>query len=81
MNNSTLRIGLFAIGLDTYWEQFDGLRDRLEGYLAEVHHKLAEIHPEIINAGLVDNIDKAFQAGKMFRQKDVVQKLRNWVLY
>jgi L-arabinose isomerase len=71
MNNSTLKIGLFAIGLDTYWDQFDGLKGRLEGYLTEVHHKLADVHPEIINAGLVDNIDKAFKAGKLFRQQDV----------
>ena len=31
-----VKIGLFGIGLDTYWPQFDGLKDRLEGYLNEV---------------------------------------------
>ena len=25
-----LRIGLFGIGLDVYWPQFDGLKERLE---------------------------------------------------
>ena len=29
-----LRIGLFGIGLDTYWPQFAGLEERLRGYLA-----------------------------------------------
>jgi len=71
MNNSGLKIGLFAIGLDAYWDQFDGLKDRLEGYLSEVYTKLSKIHPQIINAGLIDNIDKAFEAGTLFRQQDV----------
>lgn len=71
MKSSSLKIGLFAIGLDTYWAQFQGLKDRLEGYLNVVQKKLADIHPSIINAGLVDNADKAFEAGRMFREKDV----------
>ena len=28
-----LRVGLFGIGLDTYWPQFAGLEERLKGYL------------------------------------------------
>ena len=28
----TVKIGLFGIGLDTYWPQFHGLKERLEGY-------------------------------------------------
>jgi len=27
---ATLRIALFAIGLDAYWPQFEGLKQRLE---------------------------------------------------
>ncbi len=71
MPASSLTIGLFAIGLEAYWEQFEGLKERLEGYLAEVDQNIAAIHPKVVNAGLVDTIDKAFEAGKNFRQKDV----------
>src|SRR5438105_6157557 len=71
INESSLRIGLFGIGLDTYWDQFSGLKDRLEGYLSEVQQKLAAIHGNIVNAGLIDTVDKAFNAGRMFRQEDV----------
>lgn len=71
MENSTVKIGLFGIGLDTYWPQFAGLKERLESYLMQVHQKLAEISPDIVNAGLVDSADKAFQAGKLFRHEDV----------
>jgi L-arabinose isomerase len=69
--NNTLKIGLFGIGLDTYWPQFDGLKERLENNLKTVEGKLAAVNPQIINAGLVDNIDKAFEAGQLFRQQDV----------
>lgn len=69
--NNELKIGLFGIGLDTYWPQFDGLKERLEGYMKEVEGKLSAINPQIVNAGLVDNIDKAFEAGQLFKREDV----------
>lgn len=68
---SSLKIGLFGIGLDAYWPQFEGLRERLEGYLKVVEQKLSSIHPAVINAGLVDQPDKAFEAGRMFKREDV----------
>lgn len=68
---SNLKIGLFGIGLDTYWPQFEGLKERLEGYLGKVEEKLKSFHPEIVNAGLVDSPDKAFAAGKLFKTQDV----------
>jgi L-arabinose isomerase len=68
---SSLKIGLFGIGLDTYWGQFPGLQSRLEGYLRDIHDQLAAIHPDIVNAGLVDNADKAFAAGSLFRRNEV----------
>jgi len=70
-SNTSLKIGLFGIGLDTYWPQFDGLKERLEGYLQSVEKSLSAIHPSIVNVGLVDNVEKAFAAGKMFRKEDV----------
>lgn len=71
MAKSSLKIGLFGIGLDAYWDQFEGLKTRLEGYLNEVNDKLAAIHPQIVNLGLIDTPDKAFEAGHKFREEDV----------
>ena len=51
---SSLKIGLFGIGLEAYWSQFEGLKERLEGYMAVVEEKIADFHPHIVNAGLVD---------------------------
>lgn len=71
MQASDLKIGLFGIGLDTYWPQFEGLKERLEGYLKVVENKLSDIHPGIVNLGLIDTAEKAFLAGKEFRKQDV----------
>lgn len=66
-----MKIGLFGIGLDAYWEQFVGLEERLKGYLNILADKLSSIHPEIINLGLVDTSAKAFDAGSRFRREEV----------
>lgn len=72
MNSSTsLRVGLFGIGLDAYWPQFPGLRQRLEGYLDRVAGKLSRPGAEIVNLGLIDNVDRACAAGREFRRQDV----------
>jgi len=68
---SSLKIGLFGVGLETYWPQFDGLKDRLEGYLSVVEEKISNIHSGVINLGLIDNAEKAFEAGAIFRKEDV----------
>lgn len=66
-----MKIGLFGIGLDAYWDQFDGLKNRLEEYLSGVERRLGKSCSSIINVGLVDTIDKAFDAGKTFREQQV----------
>lgn len=71
MKKDMMKIGLFGIGLDTYWPQFEGLKERLEGYMLQVQEKLEVINPHIVNAGLVDTTDKAFEAGKLFKTEDV----------
>ena len=68
-----LKIGLFGIGLDTYWPQFPGLEDRLKSYLARVADKLAldRADVRIVNLGLIDTPEKAANAGHAFREQDV----------
>jgi len=66
-----LKIGLFGIGLDTYWDQFEGLENRLLGYIDTVAQQLQGYGAEVVNIGLVDNTEKAFEAGHEFRRADV----------
>lgn len=65
------RIGLFGIGLDTYWPQFPGLEERLKNYTAQVEARLSQSGAEVVNLGLVDTPEKAQDAGHRFRQADV----------
>ncbi len=65
------KIGLFGIGLDVYWAQFEGLKERLDGYLGLAAQKLARPGMEILNLGMVDTPEKAEAAGHAFRQADV----------
>src|SRR5947208_6968506 len=72
--NSTVHeftVGLFGIGLDTYWPQFEGLRQRLTGYTQQVADRLEETGVRVINLGLVDSPQKAEAAGHSFRRHDV----------
>jgi L-arabinose isomerase len=71
MTPFSLRIGIFGIGLDTYWPQFPGLKDRLEGYVERLARKIARPGVDIVNAGLVDNADRAHAVGRQFRREDV----------
>ncbi|MFP4358133.1 MAG: arabinose isomerase [Puniceicoccaceae bacterium] len=66
-----LRIGLFGIGLEAYWPQFEGLKPRLEGYLETVAGRLRRDDVELVNLGLIDTPEKAMEAGHRFRREDV----------
>jgi L-arabinose isomerase len=66
-----LKVGLFGIGLEAYWSQFAGLKSRLEGYVATVQEKLERPGVEVVNLGLIDNPERALDAGHQFRAADV----------
>jgi L-arabinose isomerase len=57
------RVGLFGIGLAAYWPQFEGLRERLEGYQRGIQTRLEAMGAEVVSAGLVDTAPAARQAG------------------
>ena len=66
-----VRVGLFGVGLDTYWPQFEGLRDRLVGYQDQIAGRLREFGADLIDAGLVDTPVKAREAAALFRREEV----------
>jgi L-arabinose isomerase len=66
-----LKVGLFGIGLDTYWPQFAGLRDRLAGYTEQIATRLAGPNVEVVNLGLIDTPEKSLAAGHELRSADV----------
>ena len=66
-----VKIGLFGIGLDTYWPQFDGLLNKLKAYHSEIKNRLVSFQVDIVDAGIVDNPEKAGAAAKKFISEDV----------
>jgi len=65
------RVGLFSVGLDAYWPQFAGLRDRLNGYNLSIAARLEASGAEVVNLGMIDCPEKAAAAAHAFRQGDV----------
>jgi L-arabinose isomerase len=66
--NSRIRVGLFGIGLDTYWPQFKGLKERLQGYQTVIANRIRALGAEVVDAGLVDAPEKAREAAGLFRE-------------
>jgi len=66
-----VKIGLFGIGLDTYWTQFEGLLDKLNSVQHRIRTRLEQTGNEVVDAGMVDSPDKAIAAAAIFRQSGV----------
>jgi L-arabinose isomerase len=65
------RVGVFGIGLHAYWEQFPGLKQRLEGYQRLVETKVASFGVEVVSAGLIDTTPAAVEASSLFARGDL----------
>jgi L-arabinose isomerase len=65
------RIGVFGIGLSTYWPQFEGLKARVEGYQRRVEERVGELGGDVVSAGLVDDEHAARAAGDRFAAEQV----------
>ncbi|MEN0012494.1 MAG: L-fucose/L-arabinose isomerase family protein [Solirubrobacteraceae bacterium] len=75
------KIGVFGIGLEAYWPQFDGLEARCAGYQSQVEANVAGLGAEVISAGLVDTVEKARAAGDLFAREQVDLILCHVVTY
>lgn len=66
-----IKVGLFGIGLDTYWPQFEGLLERLEGYQQEIAAKMEGFGAKVVNVGLVDSPVVAREKAEVLKKEDV----------
>lgn len=71
MTIKKIKVGLYGIGLDTYWNQFEGLYDRLCNYQKIIKEKLEGFNVSVIDTGLVDNSEKAIEATKFLKKNDI----------
>ncbi|MEO6148662.1 MAG: arabinose isomerase, partial [Mucilaginibacter sp.] len=68
---SVFKVGLYGIGLDTYWPQFEGLHSRLLGYQQAIKQRMEQFDVTVVDAGLVDNPTKALAAADLLKTSDV----------
>lgn len=71
IKESTVKVGLIGIGLNTYWGQFEGLLHRLMGYQREINEKLTGLHAEVIDVGMIDTPSKATTAAQKLADSNV----------
>src|SRR5438270_9511851 len=64
------KIGVFGIGLAAYWLQFEGLHERLQGYLSHIEGELSH-WGDVVAGGMVDSVEKARAVGAQFALEDV----------
>ena len=67
-----VKVGLMGVGLNTYWNQFDGLLARLNNYQKQIKDRMESYdHIEVVDAGMVDDIEKANDTALLMKREDV----------
>ena len=66
-----IKAGVFSIGLETYWAQFDGLLNNLNSYHREICGRIAGFSVDVVDGGMVDSPSKAEDVSALFKKEDV----------
>lgn len=66
-----MKIGLFGIGLETYWPQFKGLLPRLKDYQQQIKLRIEDMGVIVVDAGMVDNPEKAKEAADFLKRENI----------
>ncbi len=77
----TANVGIFAVGHDTYWDQFPGLLDELMGYHARFRSMLEERGMQVTDYGMIDNAGSAYGRVKTIKGADLDLVFCNMVTY
>lgn len=75
------RIGFFAVAHATYWEQFDGLLEQIMKYHEEASQLIWANDVELIDYGMVDSSEKAYEALKKMQGDSLDILFCNMVTY
>ena len=65
-----VRIGLYSVGLQSYWDQFSGLKERLTGYNRFIANQLSA-YGTVCDFGMVDTPEAGLAAGQYFARESV----------
>ena len=65
------KIGIYTMGLAAYWNQFEGLHDRLLEYGRFIARQVSDMDAEVAFYGLVDCAQEGHRCGEFFNQEQV----------
>ena len=69
MFSKQVTIGFFSAGLGTYWDQFEGLLDHLQGYAGTITgHIRSRGDVNVVDAGMVDSPERAREAARTLKE-------------
>lgn len=77
----TAKIGIFAVAHATYWAQFEGLLENIMKYHCDFVKKVEANGVEVLDFGMVDSSEKAFETVKRMMGADLDLLMCNMVTY
>lgn len=66
-----VKVGVLTCGYFEYWRMYPELREQVQNDLDCVITHIKEKYDNIVLSGMVDTLDSATEAGKLFRQENV----------
>ena len=75
------RVGVLAVAHGTYWHQFPGLRENMEGYHADLIQIIGKNDVEIVDVGIIDSNSGCAKAVDLLRAADVSLVFCNMITY
>lgn len=64
-----VKVGLIGVGLNTYWNQFEGLLSRLTDYQRMIKERMSGLQATVIDGGMVDSPEKAAQTAEVLKSE------------
>lgn len=66
-----VKVGLIGVGLNTYWNQFEGLLSRLTDYQRMIKERMSSLQATVIDGGMVDSPEKAARTAEVLKSEDI----------
>ncbi len=77
----TAKIGVFAVAHNTYFDQFEGLYENLMGYHKDFLDIVSQNQVEIVDFGIVDTSEKAYEVAEKMQAANVDLMFCNMITY
>lgn len=66
-----IKVGLLTCGYFEYWRMYPSMRKNVERDMETVEKRINAECSDVVRSGMVDTLDKADEAGRLFKSQDV----------